>query len=310
MCRFSFFTIFTVGMQVIPAAIHALRRICALTSPLHFLCAQQYFEPLQSYTKPEGPHPLDVQQLNPVYIWLVCLTSFFMLVAGNGMVELYGQVAGSTIISLSDEDLSYQKEKVANGLGSVTILMIFIKILDKVYYRERLLPDPLFSWLDAFYKKVEAADAHSSGAGVLSGNASVDSDFDPNRAGSKLGSNSQNLEVLRASTVSSMQDGYNNRASFRVITDKADMAMGIRRIRPLTALRLCISVIQFILWKIKNIAVEDYMTFFAATVVLPSLVEVVLEVRHFLQRQFGDENGEKDPESNGRNNLEVEQNER
>jgi hypothetical protein len=250
-----------------------------------------------------------------VYVWLVCLISFFMLVAGNGMVELYGQVAGSTVISLTDEDLSYQKEKVANGLGAVTILMIIIKIMDKVYYRERLLPDPLFTWLDAFYKKVEAADQQSSSsaaaAGVLSGQGSVDSDFDPNRgAGSKLGSNSQNLELLRASTISSMQDGYNNRASFRVITNKADMAMGIRRIRPLTALRLCISVVQFILWKVKDIAVEDYMTFFAATVVLPSLVEVVLEVRHFLQRQADDdEDGEGDAERNSRNNMEVEGNE-
>jgi hypothetical protein len=35
-------------------------------------------------------------------------------------------------------------------------------------------------------------------------------------------------------------------------------------------------------------------------------VEVVLEVRHFLQRQAGEEDGEEKAESGGRNNLEVE----
>jgi hypothetical protein len=73
-----------------------------------------------------------VQQLNPVYMWVACLTAFFMLVAANGMVELYGHVAGSDQAALFDGDLSYQKQKVANGLGTVTILIIVLKILDKV----------------------------------------------------------------------------------------------------------------------------------------------------------------------------------
>lgn len=263
----------------------------------------QYFEPLQSYTKPEGPHPLDIQQLNPIYVWLVCLVSFFMLIAGNGMVELYGQVAENSYIHLSSSDLRYQKEKVAIGLGSVTLLIILIKVLDKVYYRERLLPDAVFSWLDKFYKNTEEDQRRaqqSSGSGpARERQPSCDSDFGVpiNPAGNvdshsgnngavglalqeQHSSNGHDGRVLRASSISSLQDGYNNRASFRVVP-KSDLAMGIRRIRPITFLKVVISAVQYVLWQFDGIATQDYMTYNAALIVLPSLVEVILEVRNF-----------------------------
>ena len=260
--RFSFFSIFTVGLQ--------------------------YFEPLQSYTKPEGPHPLDIQQLNPVYIWLVCLASFFMLVAGNGMVELYGKVAENDYISLSDEDISYQKQKVANGLGCVTLLIIIIKVLDKVYYRERLLPDPLYSWLEGLYQKAEVEHrsrapsyapkeeqvAAATGRPV-DHRLSQDSDFGSGQPLSSLGAVAhQQQQSLEAEAPA---------VSMKVVP-KSEVAMGIRRIRPLTALRVAVSVVQFLLWPVQGIAVQDYMTYYAALIVLPSFVEVVLEIRNFFHK--------------------------
>lgn len=121
------------------------------------MCCAQRFEPLQSYTKPEGPHPLDVQKLSPVYIWLVCLISFFMLIASNGMVQLYQEIANHSEYYSSTRDLRYDQQKVSNGLGSVMLLIIVLNVLDKVYYRERWLATPLFNWLNSFYKAAEEA---------------------------------------------------------------------------------------------------------------------------------------------------------
>ena len=78
-----------------------------------------------------------------------------MLIAGNGMVELYKEIAEHSILTLSHRDLQYAKQKVANGLGSTILLIIIMKILDKVYYRERLLPSFLFNWLNSFYQDAE-----------------------------------------------------------------------------------------------------------------------------------------------------------
>ena len=164
--RFTFLTIFTVGMQ--------------------------YFEPLQSYTKPEGPHPLDIQKLSPVYTWMVCLISFFMLIAGNGMVEVYQEISEKSASGLTTRDLYYEKQKVSNGLGTVTLLIIATKLLDKVYYRERLLPDPFFSWLNRFY-----TDAEEQQKEHISRNSTQD---------------------MRASIVSATSDAaFHNRSSFRVV---------------------------------------------------------------------------------------------
>ena len=227
-----------------------------------------------------------------------------MLIAGNGMVELYAEVAGNERITLSASELSDQKQKVANGLGAVTTLIIFIKILDKVYYRERLLPAGVFSWLDKFYKDTEANELRlgsaaqqataTAAAAAAAGNhrLSADSDFgepavgnrggaDGVGSGSKHSAASIQMEQLRTSSISSMQDGFVNRATFRVVP-KSQVAMGIRRIRPLTALKLAVAVVLFFFWKVDRIRTQDYMTFFAALIVFPSLVEVVLEIRNFI----------------------------
>ena len=306
-----------------------------------FPCGIQYFEPLQSYTKPEGPHPLDIQQLNPIYIWLVCLASFFMLIAGNGMVELYGQVAGSEYLAMSQEDLRYQKQKVANGLGSITLLIILIKILDKVYYRERLLPSFLFNWLNKFYQDVENHEENEKLKKTLNNidnnqlerRDSEDSDYsvniltlattnshniqnnnhnnetleekkDDNIKGKRKNStelnnsnnihNSNNMHINSLSTTSKQiilhdNDYMNSRSSLNIIS-KSHLAMGIRRIRPLTVLRIIISGIQFILWTVDSIATSDYMTYFALLIVFPSLVEVILEVRNFIRKEYGSSN--------------------
>jgi hypothetical protein len=104
-----------------------------------------------------------VQRLSPIYIWLVCTASFFMLIAANGMVELYQDIAAPVCVHLDHRDLGYQKQKVANGLGSVVLIIIILKLLDKVYYRERLLPAFIFNWLNEFYHDAEEAmKSHSA----------------------------------------------------------------------------------------------------------------------------------------------------
>lgn len=159
----------------------------------------QYFEPLQSYTKPEGPHPLDVQKLYPIYVWLVCVASFFMLVAANGMVQLYGELGYHDISTLDDRDLFYAKQKVANGLGSVTLVIIAIKILDKVYYRENLLPARVSQWLEGFYQQTEEDQLlHRNTMGNL------------------------NAADSRASMASTSSLGYHDRASIQVVAKVID----------------------------------------------------------------------------------------
>jgi hypothetical protein len=62
------------------------------------------------------------------------------------------------------------------------------------------------------------------------------------------------------------------------------VAIGIRKIKPLTNLKILCAAFMFVLWHF-SIATEDYMSFNAALVVFPSVVEVILEVRNFFLRQ-------------------------
>lgn len=103
-----------------------------------------------------------------MYTWLVCLTCFFMLLASNGMAELFADVANHAEHALSTSHRLYQKQKIANGVGSVMILTVALKMLDKVYYREQLLPPAVFEWLEQFYEhpsKASSARDHHSGNG-------------------------------------------------------------------------------------------------------------------------------------------------
>jgi hypothetical protein len=136
-----------------------------------FLSAQ-FFEQLQTFVKVAGPHPLDLRRLSPVYIWLVCLISFFMLIASNGIVGIYEDVLG-----FHAGDVIYNEEKVANGLGGVGILIIVLRCMDKMYYREKLLPTSWFVWIEQqFYvdqatpqqrQRIQSVDSTSSFTEVL-----------------------------------------------------------------------------------------------------------------------------------------------
>jgi hypothetical protein len=97
--------------------------------------------------KEAGTHPLDLRRLSPIYIWLVCLTSFFMLVASNGIVGIYEHILDIQ----QSEDISYNQKKVANGLGSVGILIIVLRCMDKMYFRQKVLPTTVFAWVEKFY---------------------------------------------------------------------------------------------------------------------------------------------------------------
>jgi hypothetical protein len=374
----------------------------------------QYFEPLQSYTKPAGVHPLDIQKLNPLYVWLICLVSFNMLVAGNGMSKLYGVIAGSSSTQLSDGEIRYQQEKVSIGIGSVIILIIVIKVLDKVYYRERLLPDPLYSWLEGLYTDTEREErklvhaqqrsavqsvqmspttrgaggaggvggvgvgategaevaagvggigtgtgtvagrgvgspssaasaaqilleasesgsvtatppspphnrtssrntthaldepASNTGGGANAGNAGTTGGHNRNNNGTGL--NAPLISAgMRPHSVSVDSDfgpfdgSHSNRGSilttgsqvFRpslwvpAVVEKKDVAMGVRRVRPLTFIKIVTSIIMFVIWG-QSIAIEDYMAYIALLIVLPSMAEVVLEVRRFFMVRVSD----------------------
>lgn len=187
----------------------------------------QYFEPLQSYTKPEGLHPLDVQKLSPVYVWLVCLASFFMLVAAQGMGQLYGDLAYSGAGGLNNRDLLYAKQKVANGLGSVTLIIIAIKMLDKLYYRERLLPARVYKWLQRFYEDAEEEE---------------------NRHRQTLGNLAAAAADLRTSTVSAVSQGLNDRMSIQVVDKVIKCLHGACSflvcplISPLTLTTVCVCI--------------------------------------------------------------------
>lgn len=82
-----------------------------------------------------------------------------MLLASNGMSELFASVADPENHPLDKSERLYQKQKISNGVGSVIILTTVIKMLDKVYYREQLLPKVVFDWLDGFYDKNEPEHA-------------------------------------------------------------------------------------------------------------------------------------------------------
>jgi hypothetical protein len=84
--------------------------------------------------------------LSPLYIWLVCLTSFFMLIASNGLVGTFDYVLNN-----ESGDISYNQKKVANGLGGAGILIIVLRVLDKMYYRQKVLPTAVFDWVQQFY---------------------------------------------------------------------------------------------------------------------------------------------------------------
>jgi hypothetical protein len=172
------------------------------------------------YTKPEGPHPLEVQKLCPFYVWLIFAASFFMLIAANGMSALYRGLANGSS-ALSDFDTSYQMEKVSEGLFFVIVLILATKVLDKVYYRERLIPNPFFNWLDMFYKKAAVDDKSYRASRVLSSSSSSHNNLhkdhhqDSNRSTTvSIDSNSAVEDSSLISKVSVTGSRYSNSAVF------------------------------------------------------------------------------------------------
>lgn len=89
-----------------------------------------------------------------------------MLVASNGMVSIYKH-----ILDDQESDVSYAEKKIANGLGATGILIIVVRLMDKAYYREKLLPSPIFEWADGLYQSIHsmhhqaAASSSSGGSG-------------------------------------------------------------------------------------------------------------------------------------------------
>ena len=78
-----------------------------------------------------------------------------MLIVANGMVSLYEEIADGAKYHSDKRDLNYDKQRVANGLGSVVLMILLLNMLDKVYYRERWLPTPIFNWLNRYYVDAE-----------------------------------------------------------------------------------------------------------------------------------------------------------
>lgn len=63
------------------------------------------------------------------------------------------------------------------------------------------------------------------------------------------------------------------------------MSFGIRRIRPLTILRMCLSAVMFAckLWS-RNIPTENFMAAIAVMVGIPNLIEAIVELRNFVNK--------------------------
>lgn len=136
------------------------------------------------------------------------------------------------------------------------------------------------------------------------------SDFGPNRTTSDdhglndaVGQNSPASKLasgvsvhdrasLRASTIGSVRAGTGVGARETLpVVEKEDLVMGIRRIRPLTMLRIAIAITQFLLWEVKGIPLEDYMVYYAVLLVFPSVVEMGLEIRYVFVRPYPDDEG-------------------
>lgn len=130
-----------------------------------------------------------------------------MLVAAQGMVQLYGDLAYNEGQGLNNRDLLYAKQKVANGLGSVTLIIIAIKMLDKLYYRERLLPARVYNWLQRFYEDAEEEE---------------------NKHRQTLGNLAAAAADLRTSVVSAASQGFNDRASIQVVDKVKKMKQFLR----------------------------------------------------------------------------------
>ena len=87
------------------------------------------------------------------------------------MSQLFASIADPENHHLDKSQRLYQKQKISNGVGSVIILTTVIRMLDKVYYREQLLPKSVFDWLDGFYDKNEPV--HTKSEHISSGNEDV-----------------------------------------------------------------------------------------------------------------------------------------
>jgi hypothetical protein len=58
----------------------------------HPSCHSQYFKNAQFPHLAAGLHPLDRPGYSALYVYLNAVLSFFMLVASNGLVELYNMI--------------------------------------------------------------------------------------------------------------------------------------------------------------------------------------------------------------------------
>lgn len=181
---------------MVSSVVHTIFHILFInTVHLHSIALfPQFFEPLQTYIHPEGPHPLDVQALNPVYTWLVCFTCFFMLIASNGMIELYSESAHDAL-----EPHTYQgQQKVANGIASVVLMTVVLKLLDKSYYRENLLPTRVYTWLNSYYAKAEEEEKKLH---IKKDSAEAPAQAPGNRENEKEGEHAKDDEHVNHSTV-------------------------------------------------------------------------------------------------------------
>jgi hypothetical protein len=212
--------------------------------------------------KVAGPHPLDLRRLSPVYIWLVCLISFFMLVASNGIVGIYEHV-----LNIHEGDVSYNEKKVANGLGGVGILIIVLRCMDKLYYREKVLPTAVFDWVEQFYaddvapqqrQRIKSVDSTNSFTEVF---FSLSSYF--HTAPTKL--------LLLISLRFDQQSG---------------VTKGFRRILPLCLMRIAVSLLQFSMFLFDITSVVNFLGYTFVVTVTPNLAEVVVEMRNFFKHHF------------------------
>jgi hypothetical protein len=101
---------------------------------LHFCqFSTQYFKNTQFPHLELGKHPLDRPGFSALFIWLNALVSFLMLVAANGMVQLYASISVQGLNSRNTDEIE-QMKKISVGLFSVWIIILLLHLMVGSYW--------------------------------------------------------------------------------------------------------------------------------------------------------------------------------
>lgn len=111
---------------------HTDRDYLVLISAFVLMCMTgfQYFNRTRRYIS-EDQHPMRKPGYAAAFVLCFLAMSFCMMIACDGMVEIYRSVNGNR--DLDEEETSIQKQKIACGLFLVWVFMLSLRLLDTDY---------------------------------------------------------------------------------------------------------------------------------------------------------------------------------